>query len=214
MASEDVGWPASRYKAAGTAFVVREMSGLHLREARYGEALPTTTCIAESRRGIVLRRETWVSDVFRTTVQWAHVGSDGVPRRAGPDLVEAFTVTEAGSVELPAFTEEEPRRLDPFVVVPWYTEMDPLGHSNHPRYVDWAEESLSRHVAALGADPIAIVPIAETVRFRSGAVAGDRVTVALTEVGRAPGGVRVYDLAIDANGTPACSGRLWRRIPE
>ncbi|GDX79286.1 hypothetical protein LBMAG42_10970 [Deltaproteobacteria bacterium] len=212
LASEGVGWPASRYREEGTAFVVREMCGLHLREARYGEVLPTDTCIAESRRGILLRRETWVADVMRTTVQWAHVGRDGVPKRAGPSVTEAFVVTPADPVELPAFDEIPPEVLPPFHLTPWYTEMDPLGHTNHPRYVDWADEALSRHVAALGFDPLEIVPVAEVIRFRGSAKAGDAVVIHLTRIG-VRGDVSVFDVEVRIDQTHICGGRLWRRVP-
>ncbi len=212
LASEEVGWPAARYVEEGTAFVVREMSGVHLREARYAEALMTRTCVAESRRGILLRRETWVADVMRTSVQWAHVGRDGVPCRAGPALVEAFRVEAAPGVELPPFEPCAPLPLEVFYLQPWYTEMDPLGHTNHPRYVDWADEALSRHVASLGHDPLAMVPLAENVRFRGSAVAGDQVAVRLTEVGRGEAS-RVFDFVITAGDRLACEGRLWRSLP-
>lgn len=212
LASEAVGWPNDRYKAAGTAFVVREMSAIHLREARYGEGLDTRTCIAESRRGILLRRETWVADVMRASVEWAHVGADGVPRRAGPDVVEAFTVTPAEAVVLPEVEPGESRALPVFSLVPWFTEMDPLGHTNHPRYVDWADEALSRHLAACGLDPLELVPVAETLRFRGSARAGDPVAVHLVEVGRS-GAASVYDVDITASGARVCHGRLWRLLP-
>lgn len=212
FASEAAGWPASRYVAEGTAFVVREMSGVHFREARYGESLPTRTCIAESRRGILLRRETWVADVMRASVQWAHVDRQGVPTRAGPALVEAFAVEPAPGLELPAFEPAEPEPLPRFHLQPWWTEMDPLGHTNHPRYLDWADEALSRAVAARGADPLEIVPLAETLRFRGSARAGDEVNVALVDVGGF-GDVGVYDVRITAQGILVCEGRIWRSVP-
>lgn len=212
LASEEVGWPSSRYKAEGTAFVVREMSGVHHREARYGEALDTRTCIAESRRGILLRRETWVADVMRSTVEWAHVGADGVPKRAGPSVTEVFTVKPAESVVLPEFLEHEPEPLPEFAVVPWYTEMDPLGHTNHPRYVDWADEALSQALAEAGLDPLELVPVAENLRFRGSARAGDRVAVRLHRVGRAAE-VQVYEVGIHVGDTRVCHGRIWRLHP-
>lgn len=213
MASEAVGWPASRYVEEGTAFVVREMTALHFREARYGESLPTRTCIAESRRGILLRRETWVGEVLRASVQWAHVDKDGAPTRAGAALIDAFTVEPTPDLELPSFDPCEPEPLPRFHLQPWFTEMDPLGHTNHPRYVDWADEALCRAVAARGADPLEIVPLAETFRFRGSARAGDEVNVNLVLVGGF-GDVDVYDVHITAQGILVCEGRIWRSVPD
>jgi acyl-CoA thioesterase FadM len=61
--------------------------------------------------------------------------------------------------------------------------MDPLGHTNHPRYVDWADEALSRSLFAAGIDPTGLVPIAERVRFRAGARAIDTITVSGNRLG-------------------------------
>ncbi len=212
FASESVGWPASRFVDTGTAFVVRELRAVHYREARYGEELRTRTCIAEARRGILLRRETWVGDVMRASVQWAHVDAGGAPVRAGPALLDAFTAEEAPEVELPSFDPCPAEALPRFELEPWYTEMDPLGHTNHPRYVDWADEALARALAARGEDPLQVVPIAEQLRFRGSARAGDAVNVQLTLVG-GYGDVDVYDVHITARGVLACEGRIWRSVP-
>lgn len=211
LASEAVGWNNERYRENRTAYVVRELRGVHLREARYGEPLDTRTCIAESRRGLVLRRETWVADVMRTSVDWAHIGPTGAPQRPGPEVVEAFAVTPAEPVHLPGFTPREPIALPDFEVVPWFTEMDPIGHTNHPRYVDWADEALSRHLAASGVDPLRLVPVAESFRFRAPTHAAVPIQVRLRYIGDHQGAT-VHDVGFVVGDTSVCQGRLWRTL--
>lgn len=105
--SEARGWPPDRFKALGTGFVVREMVALHHREPRYSEALPTKTWIAESRRGILMRRETRVADVASCSAEWVHVGPGGTVARASPELEGAFPVSPSPATEFPVFAHEE-----------------------------------------------------------------------------------------------------------
>jgi acyl-CoA thioesterase FadM len=191
--SADVGWPPSRYRTVGTGFVVRELTGIHLREAEYGEALVATTRVVESRRDILMRRETGIADVLAGSVEWVHVGSDGAPARASRELVEAFPVEPGGPpVTLPEWEPVSPIPLPDLEVRPWWTEMDPMGHVNHPRYVDWADEAISCWLATLGRDPLGLVPVAEKVRFRAGARAGDVITVGGALVGRREGAAVIH----------------------
>lgn len=183
--SADRGWPPSRYRARGTGFVVREIRGVHHREARYDEALEAETWVAEMRRGLVLRRETRLAGVLSASVDWVHIGPDGGIARAPAELTDAFTPTpDGGPLPLPDIEPTEPFALPVFTLRPWWTEMDPLGHTNHPRYVDWADEALAVWLAERGVDPLGVVPVAEQVRYLSAARAGDVVRVAPTRVGR------------------------------
>lgn len=185
--STEVGWPPSRYRDVGSGFVVRAMTGIHEREAEYGEDLIAFTRVVESRRELLIRRESGILGVLRGSVEWVHVGAEGGPTRAPRALADAFPV-QAGAVPvaLPAWDEVEPVPLPDLDVRPWWTEMDPMGHVNHPRYVDWADEAVSTWLAARGHDPLALVPVAERVRFRTAAKAGDTVTIRGVLVGRLP----------------------------
>ena len=187
--ASDKGWPPERFRAAGTGFVVREMRAIHNREASYGEALTLRTQVADHRRDVMMRRETQVDGVMDATADWVHIGREGSPQRATPELIAAFPASAEAPV-LPPLPEPPAgaaagsaagtgsgTALPAFVFSPWWTEMDPLGHTNHPRYVDWADEALSRALHATGIDPTGLVPIAERVRFRAGARAVDTITV-------------------------------------
>jgi len=183
--SAERGWPPSRYRARGTGFVVREIRGVHHREAGYDETIEASTWVAELRRGLVLRRETRLAGVMSASVDWVHIGPDGGIARAPEDLTSAFQpMPDAGPLALPGWEATEPVALPPFLLRPWWTEMDPLGHTNHPRYVDWADEALAVWLAARGVDPLGVVPVAEQVRYLSAARAGDAVRVAATRIGR------------------------------
>lgn len=210
--SEARGWPPDRFKALGTGFVVREMVALHHREPRYSEALPTKTWIAESRRGILMRRETRVADVASCSAEWVHVGPGGTVARASPELEGAFPVSPSPATEFPVFAHEEAQPGPDLQLVPWWTEMDPMGHVNHPRYVDWADEWLARWVAASGLDPSQVVPCADRAKFRAGAGAGDPMVIAGARVG-ALGDASVFD--VRATGPSGLCCHLWivRRLP-
>ncbi len=192
--SAEAGWPPSRYREVGTGFVVREMTGVHLREADYGEALVATTRVVESRRELLMRRESGIDGVLKGSVEWVHVGVNGGPSRAPRTLVDAFPVEPASGppVVLPAWEEVEPVPLPDLEVRPWWTEMDPMGHVNHPRYVDWADEAVSVWLASRGRDPLGLVPVAERVRFRAAAKAGDTVHVRGALVGKADGAAVIH----------------------
>lgn len=180
----DRGWPPERFRAEGNGFVVRELRGVHLREAAYGEALTVRTHVADHRRDVLMRRETRIDGVLDATAEWVHIGPDGGPLRASPALIGAFP-PDPDAPALSPFPElaGPGTPLPEFTFAPWWTEMDPLGHTNHPRYVDWADEALSRALHAAGVDPVGLVPIAERVRFRLGARADDTVTVSGRRLG-------------------------------
>lgn len=188
LQSAAAGWPPERYRVEGSGFVVREMTGIHLREAVYGEDLVGYSRVVETRRDILMRRDAGIRGVLHASVEWVHIGADSGPSRAPRALVEAFPVTPGDPpVTLPTWEERAPVALPDLVVRPWWTEMDPMGHVNHPRYVDWAEEALSVALAAAGRDPLGMVPVADRVRFRAAAKAGDDVVVRAHLVGSVDG---------------------------
>jgi acyl-CoA thioester hydrolase len=176
--SAAVGWPPSRYREVVGGWVVRELVGVHHRELHYGEALQAETWNSERRRELLYRRETRVADALEASVDWVYVGASG-PVRAPPELVAAFPICEPGKIasfpELPPLPA--PVDLPSFHLVPWHTEMDPQGHLNHPRYIDWGDEWISRWLMEKGKDPISLSACADHVRFRLAAVAGDRVRI-------------------------------------
>ncbi len=215
--STDRGWPPSRYRAAGTGFVVRTLTGVHLREAHYDEHLDAETWVTDLRRGVLLRRETTFRGVLHASVEWVHIGPNGGIARAPTTLQAAFAATvDAGpGARLPAFAEADPLPLPPFRLTPWWTEMDPLGHTNHPRYVDWFDEAISRWLAARGHDPIGMVPVAERVRYLAAARAGDDLVVEGARVGHTDGAA-VFHLRIrraaagDSSAETICEATLMR----
>ena len=207
--STECGWPPSRYRDVGTGFVVREMTAVHAREARYGEELRVTTQVAETRREMLMRRETIIEGVTHATADWVHIGTHGGPARAPRELADAFPVEPREPPPFPSIVEQEPRPLPDLHVTPWWTEMDPLGHVNHPRYLDWAEEAVAQWMAQAGLDPIGIVPVAERVRFRSAAKAGNLVVVTTTLSGRS-GDAAVFHARMRRGNTTICDATLVR----
>ncbi|MFZ5477657.1 MAG: thioesterase family protein [Myxococcota bacterium] len=210
--STECGWPPERYRELGTGFVVREITGVHLREARYGEQFEATTWVGETRREMLMRRETRLAGVLRATAEWVHVGSSGGPARAPKELASAFPVVsdDGPGARLPEFDPVEEIALPELRVVPWWTEMDPMGHVNHPRYVDWAEEWVSAWLGGRGVDPVGLVAVAEKVRYRSAAVAGDDVRVRGALVGFV-GDAAVFRARASRGEDTVCDATLVRR---
>lgn len=215
MHSEECGWAPQRYREAGTGFVVREMTVRHLREAVYGEELHARTWIHHTMRDTIMRRETVVEGVLLASAQWVHIGPTGGPARAPRELVDAFgtrsgwTGGDPVGAHLPHVEELHAYALPDLVVTPWWTEMDPLAHVNHPRYLDWMEEALCQWLAGRGVDPIGLVPVAERLRYRTAAVAGDRVVVRGARIGRA-GDAAVFAMEAVRDGKVLCEGTLVR----
>lgn len=184
------GWPPERYQEARCAFIVRSMTVVHHREARFGETLTARTWVSSFRRDTFSDRQIRVDIGGRTVISatqaWVHVATEPElrPARAAPELAAAFGVVQVEpDVTLPPFEERPCSASFGLSFDCWHTWMDPLAHVNHPAYVDWCDEALSRRLAEAGVDPSRLVPIAEEVRFRSGVVAPERVTVTSRVVG-------------------------------
>ena len=206
--SAAAGWPPDRFRREGSAFVVSEMTVNHLRELPYGCRVVSRTWISELRRRTLATREVrlWTLDgPFATITQrWAHVSWGGPDQLAvcpAPDALQAAwgpVSTPSPSARLPEPVGPRRAALAPFALEVWHTWMDPLGHVNHPAYVDFLDEALARAAAAAGLDPQALVPVAERLRFRQAANAGDLLQVDLQVVGDAEAGGAHLE------------GRIWR----
>lgn len=189
--SSALGWTPERYRQANAAFVVRSMTVVHPRPIVFGDALRATTWVSRMRRDMFTDRQIRVhgpGGVVATTTQgWVHVSADLKPSRACPELVEALAVLERDPpVTLPEASPDTGPEED-FTFDTWHTWMDPLAHANHPAYVDWVDEALSRRMAAHGLDPFGLQPLAEHIVFRSGVLAPESVTVHTQLVGTLAG---------------------------
>jgi acyl-CoA thioesterase FadM len=200
--SIQAGWPPERYRADGVSFIVRSMVVLHHRETIYGEPLVGRTWPSRFRRGMFFRRECRLSSVdgpvASATQEWVHVSANLELVRASDALAECFPVEEhEAPLELPPHVRIEGARTHRFAFECWHTWMDPLAHVNHPAYVDFGDEALSRAMVEVGLDPVRLAPVAEQALFKSGVVAGDRVTVATRVIGRTEGGAAVFEQRVE-----------------
>ena len=215
LGSSAFGWTPQRYAAAGAAFVVRTMTVHHHQPARFGDALTVDTWVSTMRREMFTTRELRVNGprgaVVAATQGWVHVSTPELkPSRACAELVAALGVVDRGdpSVEIPAAPPADGPE-DAFSFDTWYTWMDPLAHANHPAYVDWVDEALSHRMARAGLDPHRLTPVAETLTFRSGVVAPERVTVH-TRLSGVVGERAWIDARIEAGGRLCAEGRFVR----
>lgn len=215
--SIQAGWPPERYRSEGVSFVVRSMCVVHHRETIYGEALVGTTWPSRFRRGMFFRRECRVRSprgpVASATQEWVHVSSSLELVKCSDALASAFPVEEhEPPMELPSFERIEGRPPHRFELTCWHTWMDPLGHVNHPAYVDFADEATSRAMVEAGLDPVLLSPVAEEAVFKSGVRAGDRVAIDTRVIGRATDGSAVLEHAIGAGDRSSARVIAIRRL--
>jgi len=217
--SSAVGWPPERYVAEGCAFIVRKMVVRHHRSPRFGVPLRAATWVSSMRRETFTTREIRVEDpdgpVLSTTQSWVHVAAPALrPGRASAALLGALEVVDRGpAVSLP---EASPAEGPPgsFSFTTWHTWMDPLAHANHPAYVDWVDEALSQRLAAAGANPTTLQPVAESLTFRSGVVAPEPVTIHTQLAGVAVDDPSVAVVAVrilGGDGRVCADGEVWRQ---
>ena len=207
QASSRAGWPPERFAEEGVGFIVSDMVVEHFRELSYGERTSARTWVRDFRRGMLTHREIRLSGddgpLARATQRWVHVarGAEGSIQigRASDEIRAAFAAvrTPAPEPRLPRpSTTTERGRTSSFDFDVWHTWMDPYGHVNHPMYVDFGDEAVARTALEAGIDPQELLPIAERVRFRQAAVAGDRVVVETVAVGTTDQDDVVFDQVV------------------
>lgn len=218
-ASTRGGWSPARYRDEGAAFVMRHMTVTHAREPSYGEPMTGRTWVRRMRREMFSTREVRLVDaegavVSAGTQEWVHVDAQLAPTRASAALIDAFPIhDDDATVELPTHTERPGPSFE-FSFDAWFTWMDPLDHANHPAYVDFCDEAVSRRMAAVGLAPLTLRPVAERVTFRAGVRALDATLVrshlaGVTEVGDA-----VFVHHVSVAGTRCADAVTVRRVTD
>lgn len=219
-----VGWSPERFRSEHVAFIVAEMTVLHIRELSYGERVVGSTWTQDFRRATLTHRQIHLEGsgvpFAVATQRWAHVyqAADGSIHvgRASDALLDAFRPTPQPLplVELPELPPVLGPRLAGLEVEIWQTWMDPIGHLNHPQYLDFCDEALARALVERGFDPQAVVPLGERLSFRAAATAGDRLKVELQLIGRQGADVALSALLRRQDGAVCCQGTLLRRFVE
>ena len=187
-------WPARRYRANGSAFVVRQMTVLHDAESRYGDEIDVETWISDFRKGLLIDRQIRMTHAgtswIRAHQQWAHVGIGMKAMRAPVELEADFPIVRdyAVQAQLPAYEKVQGATVHEFRFTCWRTWMDANQHANHPVYVDWVDEAWARVVNSAGLDDEALQPVAEWVKYRRGVQANEEVVVSSRRVGRTDAG--------------------------
>ena len=223
-ASTRVGWAPMRYRAEGSAFVMRTMDVVHVREALYGEALAARTWVRPFKRGVFSTREIAIDSaedgtaVARATQQWVHVDATMKPARAPAALADAFVPHDEpddSSATLPEHAPIDGAPCHHFAFEPWFTAMDPLDHVNHPAYVDFCDEAIARIAHAAGMRPVSIRPLAERLTYSRGVEALERTIVETRLVGRTASGACVCShRVVLEDGTVCAKGTTVRDSVE
>ncbi len=227
LGSSAVGWPPHRYRAEGCAFIVRRMIVAHDSELRYGEGLRARTWVRTFERGLITHREIRVETpdgrpVARASQEWVHVAfsaSEGVvslrPARAPEHLRAAFDLEDHDPApELPPSDPLSVEAERTCTIALRLVEMDPLGHLNHPAYVDLADEATSRVARGAGVDPVRLRPVAEHVTFRAGLSAPGEVRVATRVFGRTRDAVVLAHRFLDDAGRLAAEATTVRALAD
>lgn len=227
-ASTACGWSPGRYHELGIGFIVREMTTVHLRETAHGEPIRAQTWTKDFRRGMVttreLRLEGPLGPLAAASQEWVHVRANPErknpdepmlkPARASEEMLASFIPEAHDSVVvLPAY-EPLSGPVHEFSFEAWMTWMDPLGHANHPVYVDWCDEATSRAMTAAGLNPVALRPVAERVYFKAGVMAGDHVRIATKIVGRTAEGDAVLDHQLFRGDQLVANALTMRRLVD
>ncbi len=183
LGSSRRGWDPPRYRREGYAFVVRAMTVVHHAEVPSGPPLHARTWVSSFQRGMFTNRQIRLTvhgrPLASATQRWVFVAMPDLrPARAPEELVAAFELHELEpDVALPEVAEPREGSSHRFGFDVWHTWMDPLDHANHPAYVDWIDEALSRRLVAAGVPAEQLRAVGESVTYRAGVPAGARVEV-------------------------------------
>ena len=197
MASIRSGWPPSRFREERVAFIVYRMTMLHHAPTSYGDTLDAKTWVSRLRRRTLSTREVRIELggelVAAATQEWVHVDLDTLkPKQGTHEAAAAFPPIDRGpSVRMPAHEPAPGDTEHRLSFEMWQTWSDPLAHANHPSYVDWCDEAISRRMHAKGLDPVLLHPIAETVTFRNAVLPGEEVVVTTRRIGLVGAGIVV-----------------------
>ncbi|MEM9728501.1 MAG: acyl-ACP thioesterase domain-containing protein [Myxococcota bacterium] len=211
------GWPPRRFRDEGVFFIVYRMVMVHSSQPRYGTPLRGTTWVSRLRRDMLSTREVRLrSDdglVAAATQEWVHVDAETrKPKRAKPETAAAFPPVEVeASAKLPSF-DKIPGSRSSFEFQMWQTAADPLGHANHPAYIDWCDEGASRRLAASGINPTLLVPVAEQVTFKDSVLPGEEVIVHTARAGTVGSDAVVLKHTIETKRGLAADATSVRRL--
>lgn len=228
QAMVELGWSPELLRDAQVAFVVSDMTVVHHRQAAYGERIRARTWVRDVRRATLVGRaiRLWSSEgpISTITQRWAHVSWTGPDAlqvcAASAEILAAMPPAVGakafGPAALPAVVQPVAGPQFGFRFEVWHTWMDPIGHVNHPSYLDFLDEALCRQVAKHGGDPQQIDAVAERLRFRQAATAGQCLAAELRCVGLTDAGDAVLEgrvVRVD-DGAELIRATLVRSFPD
>ncbi len=182
------GWGPSRYREHKTSFLVYRMLVVHQGETRFADSLQARTWVSDFRRRTLSTRQIRIcrgeAPLAAATQDWVHVDAETLkPKQASEEFAACYPVVDLEpSVHFPSF-EAHPGAEEVFDFHMWQTWSDPLGHANHPAYVDWCDEATSRRMLGAGLDPVLLRPLAERVRFQRSVQPGEYVRIVTRRIG-------------------------------
>ena len=214
----NAGFTPEYFRQTGTAFIVFQMAVEHHREAIYGEALEAQTWLSSFRRRTICDREIRIGgdagSLASATQRWVHVEEATARlKQASVEMQDALPVYQGSpSVTLPDLEHIGIEgRSTTFDFRVWHTAMDPLGHVNHPTYIEWCDEALAQELNRIGVDPLDVVALAESLDYKAPVGADDEVRVTTQLVGRSSTAVE-FAQSIESGGVLCAKSRLIRTL--
>ncbi len=216
------GWTPRRYREEACGFLVRRMAVRHHAPLTFGDSVAARTWVSSFLRGMITHREIRLAGangpVASATQEWIFIALEGGqvrPVRAPESVTATFVVEDHGpSVVVPAASAPPGAATATFSFAAWFGWMDPLGHANHPQYVDWCDEALARALAPR-CSAFDLVPVGEEVTFRSGVIAPERVTVHTALIGLDAAGDAVFaHRVLGEDGRLCATATLVRRAAD
>jgi acyl-CoA thioesterase FadM len=114
-------------------------------------------------------------------------------------------------VDLPDYERRPGATVHHFEFRTWHLWMDAHAHANHPAYVDYCDEGLSRALAERGVEPLNLTPVAEEVHFRA-AIGPDEAVAVETSLKGHQGDLGVFGHRILVKGKVCATATTYRRL--
>jgi acyl-CoA thioesterase FadM len=173
--SAALGFPLSWYEAHRLFWVVRRVHLIVHAPVRYGETLVCTTRVAGARRILSRRlsdaRRRGGAPVATCVTDWVFTADGTAAVRIADELATAFPAMRRAMAPLPL--AEPPAPAHPRASVrPRLSDLDAMGHVNHPTYVDLLDDAVVR---AGGGEAAAAHPRTYDLLHHAGAAAHDEL---------------------------------------
>ena len=158
--SAALGYPLTRYETERLFWLVRRIHLTVHAPARYGQDLLATTQVVGMRRVLArrhntVRRERDGTLLATADVDWILTADCVAPTRIPDEMAARFPSQGEAIVSSPLQERQPPTSIATISLRIRTSDVDAMGHANHPVYLDFLEDAVTRTGggAALAAHP-------------------------------------------------------------